>query len=409
MHTESLTLPGADGHALAASLELPADLTPRAYALFAHCFTCTRNIRAAVHIARALAERGIATLRFDFTGLGESEGEFADTTFSTNVDDIVAAARFLDREYDAPALLVGHSLGGAAVLQAAARIPSARAVATVGAPCEPGHVVEHFADRLDAIRREGQATVRLAGRPFTIRREFVEDLERTRMREVIAALGRPLLVLHAPDDDTVPMENAEHIFASARAPRSLVSLDGADHLLTRPDDARYVGALVAAWAQRYLPRDEDPATPAEPGWTVVSTGASGYTSYVATSRHRLVADEPVSVGGADLGPSPYELLGAALGACTGITLRMYADHKGWPLAGVTVSVHHERIHARDCETCETSEGRIDRFTRRIRLAGPLDAPQRARLLEIADRCPVHRTLRGEVDVVTEEDTREERS
>ncbi len=407
MHTETLTIPGAAGGGLAASLDLPADLTPRAYALFAHCFTCTRNIRAAVHVSRALAERGIATLRFDFTGLGESDGDFADTTFSTDVDDLVAAARFLEREYDAPALLVGHSLGGAAVLQAAARVPSARAVATIGAPCEPGHVVHHFAERLEEIRRQGEASVSLAGRPFTIRQAFVEDLERTRMRETIASLGRPLLVLHAPDDDTVPVENAERIFAAARPPRSFVALDGADHLLRREPDARYVGRLIAAWAERYLPVDESPSPTAEPGWTVVSTGASGYASYVAAGRHRLVADEPESVGGADLGPSPYDLLSAALGACTGMTLRMYADRKGWPLAAVTVRLRHERIHARDCETCEATEGRVDRITRRIRLAGPLEGAQRRRLLEIADRCPVHRTLRGEVDVTTTLDNEED--
>jgi len=399
MTTEVLTFPTASGQRLSARLELPPDLEPCAYALFAHCFTCTKNIRAAVQISRELALAGIATLRFDFTGLGESEGDFADTNFSSNVDDLVAAAAYLAEEYEAPRILVGHSLGGSAVIAAASRLPSVRAVATVGAPCEAAHVVSHFADRRAEIEERGKVEISLAGRPFTIRKDFVRDIEATRMEQKIAALDRALLVMHSPVDKIVGIENAQYIYQTARHPKSFVSIDGADHLLTRESDARYVGRVIATWAGRYL--DAASRSGVDAGWTVVHTGRAGYASPVTTGRHRLVSDEPESLGGADLGPSPYDLLNAALGACTGMTLRMYADRKKWPLEGVAVHLHHDTIHAHDCQACETEEGHVDHVVRKILLSGPLTDQQKSRLLEIADRCPVHRTLRSEVDIHTE--------
>jgi uncharacterized OsmC-like protein/alpha/beta superfamily hydrolase len=402
MALERVRFPGAHGGDLAGRLELPADGAPRAYALFAHCFTCTKNLKAIGNISQALAAEGIAVLRFDFTGLGESEGEFADTTFSSNVADLIAAADYLAQHHMAPALLIGHSLGGAAVLQAAAQIPAVRAVATIGAPCDPVHITHLIGDHIDQIAEHGVATVTLAGRSFTITRQFLEDLDEQRMQATIRNLKRPLLVLHSPIDQTVGIENAARIFQAAFHPKSFVSLDKADHLLSNPRDSRYAGTVIAGWAARFLDLDaEEPALPPPPaGAVVVRTGAAGYTSGVQIGRHRLIADEPHSVGGADLGPAPYDFLLAGLGACTGMTLRMYADRKQWPLEGVDVQLRHAKIHAADCADCETKASKIDRIERTIMLSGPLDAEQRARLLEIADRCPVHRTLHSEISIVT---------
>ncbi len=403
MPTERLEFEGSQGHRLAARLDRPLS-EPRAFALFAHCFTCSKDLVAARRIAQALAARGLAVLRFDFTGLGHSEGEFANTDFSSNVTDLVRAADHLRQHFRAPALLVGHSLGGAAVLAAAARIPEAKAVVTLGAPADPEHVAEIFGGCRDEIETRGEAEVTLAGRRFRIRREFLEDVAGQKLETAIAGLKRALLVLHGPLDNTVGIEHATRIFTAARHPKSFVSLDGADHLLSRREDAEYAGAVIAAWADRFLPRSEPAASgPVEPGEVRVRETREGrFTTEIQAGPHALRADEPPGVGGDDTGPTPYGLLLAALGACTSMTLRMYADRKGWPLERATVGLRHEKIHARDCEDCETREGRVDRIEREIALEGPLDAAQRARLLEIADRCPVHRTLHGEVSVRTRE-------
>jgi uncharacterized OsmC-like protein/alpha/beta superfamily hydrolase len=399
MPTIPLSFPGAQGGALAARLELP-DQPPRAFALFAHCFTCGKDLKAAHTISRALAAAGIAVLRFDFTGLGESAGDFADTTFASNVDDLVAAAAFLATAYQAPALLIGHSLGGAAVLQAAARLPDVRAVATIAAPSEPGHVARLLEHARPEIEARGCAMVRLAGRSFPITRAFLDDLDATRMQATIHELRRPLLVLHSPRDTIVGIDNAAQIYQAARHPKSFLSLDEADHLLSRHEDAAYAAELIAAWAGRYLGAPQPPPAAADEDGITVRIGAQGYTSTVRAGRHQLIADEPRAAGGADQGPSPYDYVLAGLGACTAMTLRMYADRKGWPLEGVTVRLRHDKIHAADCADCETREGRIDQIRRELALAGPLDAEQRARLLEIADRCPVHRTLLSEIAITT---------
>ncbi|MDH3197174.1 MAG: alpha/beta fold hydrolase [Candidatus Krumholzibacteria bacterium] len=401
MNAERLTFTNAQGLRLAAVLELPPDDAPAAYALFAHCFTCSKNVKAATHVARALAARGIATLRFDFAGLGESEGDFADTNLSSNVDDLVDAARFLEHEYDAPAILIGHSLGGAAVLQAAARIPSARAVATIGAPSEPAHVTHLFSHARPELEASGEVAVTLAGRSFVIKKQLVDDLEAARMRETVAGLGRALLVLHAPEDAVVGIDNAARIFAAAAHPKGFVSLDGADHLLSREADSRYAAEVIAAWASRFLPERAAAPEEASPhGAVTVHTGRGHYETDVHVRGHRFLADEPRKAGGTDTGPSPYELLLGALGACTGITLRMYADRKEWPMESVTVRLQHRKVHAKDCEDCESSSGYVDRIERVVTPVGPLSAEQRERLLEIADKCPVHRTLHSEVKVIT---------
>ena len=409
--SERLTIPpGGGGPALAARLDLPDAGEPVAYALFAHCFTCSKDLHAVRRIGAALAARGIGTLACDFTGLGHSEGAFEDTTFSTTVGDLVRAAEYLADVREGPQLLVGHSLGGAAVLAAALRVPTCRAVATVNAPCDPDHVRGLLTGSEGEIERAGSAEVSVGGRPFRIRREFLDDLESyAAMRERIAGLGRALLVFHAPQDRTVGVEQARHLFEAARHPKSFVSLDGADHLLTDPDDARYVADVLAAWAGRYLcPSPEEGEAPpagAASGYddprVRVHIGASGFRTEMSARGFSLVADEPQKVGGTETGPTPYDFLGMALGACTAMTLRMYADRKGLALDAVDVAVTHAKVHADDCAACETAEGSLDRLTRTIRLDGSLDDVERARLLEIADRCPVHRTLEGEVDVVTE--------
>jgi putative redox protein len=374
----------------------------RAFALFAHCFTCTKDVLAARRIAGGLAAAGVAVLRFDFTGLGSSEGDFANTSFSSNVEDLVCAADYLRSSYEAPVILIGHSLGGAAVLATASRIPEVKAVATIGAPADVAHVLHQFGGSLDQIRSEGEGEVRLAGRPFRIRRSFVEDAEGQRLEDHIRMLGRALLVMHAPRDEVVGIDNASRIFLAARHPKSFVSLDDADHLLTRRADARYVGAVLAAWASRYLPQSPmDAAAGVTDGTVRVrETGAGKFQQEITVGPHRWLADEPASAGGQDSGPSPYDLLVAALGSCTAMTLRLYADAKKLPLERVGVELRHEKIHAADCSECETREGKIDRIDRVLELEGPLDAAARQRLLEIADKCPVHRTLHGEVRVST---------
>jgi uncharacterized OsmC-like protein/alpha-beta hydrolase superfamily lysophospholipase len=400
MPAERFDFPNAGGERLAALLDMPAD-EPRAFALFAHCFTCGKDIRAAKRIAEGLTERGIAVLRFDFTGLGASEGEFANTNFSSNVADLVAAANHLRRTHRAPAILIGHSLGGAAVLAAAGEVPEARAVVTIAAPADPSHVTGLLKERVDEIRAHGEVEVTLAGRPFRIRREFLDDVAEQRLDARIGALRKALLVMHSPTDTIVGIDNASHIFLAAKHPKSFVSLDDADHLLSKRRDAVYVADVIAAWAERYLdmiPEAEEDADAAPGAVIVTETRRGKFQQLITADRHRFLADEPVAVGGLDSGPGPYDLLLAALGACTAMTLRLYADRKALPLERVAVRLAHSRIHAADCETCETKEGMLDRIDKEIAVEGPLDADARARLLEIAEKCPVNRTLKSEIDI-----------
>ncbi|MFT5464311.1 MAG: putative OsmC-like protein/pimeloyl-ACP methyl ester carboxylesterase [Planctomycetota bacterium] len=388
------------GARLAARIELPVG-EPRAWALFAHCFTCGKDIAAATRISRALCRRGFAVLRFDFTGLGSSEGDFANESFSSNLADLRAAADFLRKEYTAPSLLIGHSLGGAAVLAVAADIPEVRAVVTVAAPSDPSHVANLLQDDLQTIERDGKARVLIAGREFNIGREFIEDLKESKQVERIRGLKRALLILHSPQDEIVNIDHARRIYQAALHPKSFVTLDSADHLLSNRNDAEYVADLIAAWSSRYLPEsDSSGSTEVAEGLVRVVEQGGSFTQEIQAGKHTLTADEPLAVGGADLGPSPYDLLLSALGACTSMTLRMYANHKGWPLQGVSVELKHSKVHAEDCATCESDTGKIDRIERSIKIDGELDDTQRARLIEIADRCPVHRTLEGEKEILT---------
>jgi uncharacterized OsmC-like protein/alpha/beta superfamily hydrolase len=385
MPTETIRFAGHAGRELAARLDTPA-AAPRAYALFAHCFTCSKESKAAAFVAQALAGHGIATLRLDFSSL----------EFSSNLEDLLAAAAWLRAHRAAPQILAGHSLGGAAVLAVAARIPEARAVATIAAPFDPAHVAHLVKDPKPA---GDELEVTIAGREFRVAKSFFDELAGQKVGETLAALRKPLLVFHSPFDAVVDIDNASKIFLAAKHPKSFVSLDHADHLLTQREDAQYAAAVLAAWASRYLDVESVPAE-AVSGVRVAEAGEGRFAQLVTAGRHRLRADEPTAVGGDDSGPGPYDLLLASLGACTSMTLRMYAEQKKWPLARVTVDLKHDKVHAEDCAECETREGKIDRIERVLTLEGDLEDAQRARLLEIADKCPVHRTLHSEIWIET---------
>lgn len=412
--SERLEFMGSGGELLAARLDKPEG-TPLAYSLFAHCFTCSKDSPAASRISRGLTAKGIAVLRFDFTGLGESGGDFANATFSSNVEDLVRAADYLRTTAQAPQLLIGHSLGGAAVLAAAGSISEVRGVITIGAPSSPEHLERLFSASRGEIETAGEAQVSLAGRPFVIKKSFLDDIAEQPQRERIASLGRALMVFHAVTDDTVGIENAREIFEAAKHPKSFVSLDQADHLLTKPIDAAFVADMIGTWAQRYI----TPTTPEEVsgaiaaaksveekaneeiGAVVVSEVDGSFTQRATARQHAWAVDEPLSVGGKDTGPNPYELLLSALGACTSMTLRLYANRKSWDLGKISVALQHDRVHAVDCEECETTPGGIDRIVREITIEGDVDEQRKAALLEIANKCPVHRTLEADITIETD--------
>src|SRR5215475_1074911 len=404
VRTERIEFANANGEKLAAMIDLPLG-KPTAFALFAHCFTCGKDNLAAKRISERLAMCGIGVLRFDFTGLGMSEGEFANTHFSSNVNDLVAAADHLRKIGGAPAILIGHSLGGAAVIAAAHRIPDSRAVVTIAAPYDPAHVTGLFKEQIEKIREQGEVEVQLAGRPFRIKREFLDDVAEKKLEECLKNLRKALLIFQSPTDNIVGIENASHIFTTAKHPKSFVSLAGADHLLSQKSDAAYVANVIAAWVERYLDQPLAPGDAVETGTVLVrETGGGKFQQEISSGQHRFLADEPVKAGGLDSGPGPYDLLLAGLGACTSMTLRLYADIKKLPLERVSVRLTHNKIHAEDCLDCETKEGKIDRIDRNITLEGALGAEERKRLLEIADKCPVHRTLKSEIEIRTRETT-----
>ena len=410
MQFQKLRFKNPDGKQLDARLDLPLDEKPTAFAVFAHCFTCTKNFNAVVNINRALAIHGIAVLRFDFTGLGESEGDFSETSFSTNVADLVSAAEFLKDAYEAPRLLIGHSLGGAAVIQAAQRIPSVEAVSTIAAPSELTGLLRFIQGPLENLEKDGESTINISGTNFKIKKQFLEDLKRENMEEAIRALGKPLLIFHSPMDQVVSVDHAAKLFAAARHPKSFISLDRADHLLSRREDSLYVGSVLAAWASKYLKTADRKFVQPElsDNRVMARTGKIGFRTEIIANGHSLIADEPITAGGANSGPTPYDLLVSALGACTGMTLRVYADYRKLPLEAVIVRLSHQKIYAEDCQDCEDPKSKIDFIEREIELQGDLDQPSRQKMLEIANRCPVHKTLESRTRIVSklkEEDYR----
>ncbi len=400
MNLKKVSFSNKEGQTLNGRLELPVDQHPHNMVLFAHCFTCTKNLSAVKNISKGLTSNGFGVLRFDFAGLGESEGDFAETNFSGNVEDLIAAAEFLEKEYQAPSLLIGHSLGGAAVIYAAAKLQAVRAVATVGAPSDPSHLKHLLKSSIEEIRSYGKAVVNISGRDFTIKKQFLDDLEKNSLSDVLETLNKPVLIMHSPQDTIVGIKNAEKLYHYAHHPKSFISLDGADHLLSNKADSLYVGKTIASWAERYL-AVPDPADLKTSHQVVASLdNDDGFSTQIKAGKHNLVADEPEDFGGNDFGPSPYELVSAGLSACTVMTLQMYAKRKKWDLQNVKVHTSYGKVHAEDCAACESKNAKIDTFERQISLTGSLEADQKKRLLEIADKCPVHRTLESNSHIKT---------
>lgn len=401
MRSNKITFINSQGETLAARLDLPANQDPHNFAIFAHCFTCSKDFSAVRNVSRALASEGFGVLRFDFMGLGGSSGDFSETNFTSNVNDLVSASEFLAKEYRAPSLLVGHSLGGAAAIFAGNEIDSIEAVATIGAPSNPAHVQKQLGNKIDTIRSRGAAEVTLAGRPFTFKKQFLDDLESSSCVQAAKTLDKALLIMHSPQDDTVSIKNAEEIYLAAHHPKSFVTLDGSEHLLIDKENASYVGKIVAGWAARYIPKPEIQEITTTHQVVASLDSEDGFSTLLKLGNHHLKADEPERVGGNDYGPTPYELLAGSLSACTAMTIQMYAKRKEWHIENVEVHTSYSKTYAQDCETCpDDNSAKIDTFHREIKITSQLDERQLQRVLQIADKCPVHKTLHNETQVLT---------
>jgi putative redox protein len=399
MNYEKVNFKNANGDDLVGYLELPTNQVPHSFALLAHCFTCNKNFFSVKNISNALSAEGFGVLRFDFTGLGESEGDFSDSNFSGNVEDLIVAAEYLKEHYKAPELLIGHSLGGAAAIFAAQNIKEVKALATIGTPSTLKHVTHLLQDEIETIKSSGMASVTIGGRPFKIKKQFLDDLETRNLGTILAKLRKPILIMHSPEDSTVEIKNAEELYLAAKHPKSFISLSGADHLLSKKEDSNYAGELIGSWAKRYIEIIEVPL-PDSKHEVVARLGDKGFTTYMKAGHHDFIADEPISFGGKDFGPSPYDLISGALAACTSMTIQMYARKKKWALETVETHVNHLKTHALDCENCESPSAKIDTFHRDILLKGDLDEEQKLRILKIANRCPVHKTLEENAQIIT---------
>jgi len=399
MSSKKVTFKNKEGHNLYGNLELPVDQKPHNFALFAHCFTCNKNFFAVKNISDALTAKGFGVLRFDFTGLGESEGEFSDSNFSGNVEDLLAASEYLKIKYKSPSLLIGHSLGGAAVLFAAQKLPDVTAIATIGAPSSVKHVQHLIESNLNEITSNGMARVNIGGRPFNIKKQFLDDLKKQELIKIVPELGKSLLILHSPQDTIVGIKNAEELYKAAKHPKSFVSLNGADHLLSKKEDSLYAGEIIGSWAHRYLeiPKVSTLKTKHD---VVAFLGDEGFTTQIKAGNHFFLADEPEEVGGNNFGPTPYDLVSAGLAACTSMTVQMYAKRKGWKLEQVETHVNYSKEHAIDSQKPEDVSAKIDTFKRDLIIKSDLDEKKIQRLLEIANKCPVHKTLHSTTQIIT---------
>ena len=399
MQKLKVSFKNSDSKELKGVLELPTNTQPSNFILFAHCFTCNKNFHAPSNISKTLASKGYGILRFDFTGLGDSEGEFENTNFSSNVEDLVAAAEFLKKEYQAPSIIIGHSLGGAAALFASKKLESVECMVTINAPSNLSHVQKHFESSLDEIEKEGFANIKIGGRSFKIKKQFINDLRKNQDASALKDIRKSLLIMHSPQDEIVSINHAEELYKTAWHPKSFVSLDGADHMLSNKADSEYVGAVIAAWAGKYIKGPKTPELETDHE-VMANLGATGFTTQIIAGKHHLVADEPIKVGGSDLGPNPYELVSSGLAACTSMTIQMYARRKKWEISNVETHVSYSKKHAEDCENCENDMAKIDSFEREISIKGDLDEKQLKRLMEIADKCPVHKTLSSRAQIIT---------
>ncbi|WP_026969776.1 bifunctional alpha/beta hydrolase/OsmC family protein [Algoriphagus terrigena] len=400
MKIQNLSFPNASGEQLSARLYLPLDEVPRFYTVFAHCFTCSKNFKAVTNISATLSQLGVAVLILDFTGLGESDGDFEEGGFSSNVSDLITASQFLEENYEAPKLIIGHSLGGAAVIFAAARLDSIQAVVTIGAPSQPDHVKRLFSDELDSIKEDGKAKVDIGGKPFTLSQEFLKDFESQNLLELLHGMRKAFLFMHSPQDRVVDISNAAELYQAAFHPKSFVTLDGSDHLLSDEKESRYAGEVISTWSKKYLPTEVSENN-VKGHQVKVRLAGDSYTTEVMTPFHHLIADEPESVGGKNLGPTPYDLLMASLGTCTAMTLKMYADRKGWVLKEINVYLNHERVHQQDSESVDSSQNAmLSKFTRWLEVKGDVTEEMKQKMLEIADKCPVHKTLHEPIKVET---------
>lgn len=400
MNLKKIEILNKQGEKLAAKLQLPTSQKVLQYALFAHCFTCNKNLTAIKHITRALNQSGIGVLTFDFTGLGDSEGSFEETNFSSNIEDLISVSDYLKDNLKAPELIIGHSLGGAAAIVASSRIDSIKAVATIGAPSSTTHVSHLFSEDIEKIKSNGVAEVSIGNRPFTVKKQFLKDIESNNLKNILSKNSKPILILHSPIDETVGINNAAELYQTAHHPKSFISLDTANHLLTDSADSLYAGQMIANWATRYIDTTTDEKISSNQQVAIRLQHDGGFTTEIKSGNHFLLADEPESVGGNNLGPSPYDLVLSGLGACTAMTLKMYADRKKWDLGEINIELNHSKDYAKDCETCENGNSKIDIIEKVIYISGDLDEKQKARLLEIADKCPVHKTLHSEVKVET---------
>lgn len=402
MRNKKLEIKNSKGYKLNARLELPANQKPSYYAIFAHCFTCSSSLKAVRNISKTLTANGFGVVRFDFTGLGRSEGSFAESHIGANISDLNDVHSYMTKHYEAPSLLVGHSLGGAAAIIAGSMIGDIKAIATVGTPSSVEHTTRLFSHLPEEIVDKGEINVNIGGRPFVINKEFVDNFSKTNLLETVEKLRKPLLIMHGPFDRMVGIENAQELFVHAKHPKSFVSLDKADHLLTQEEDSRYAGQVIGSWVKRYLAPKENRMLEPKGEQLVghLDLENDNFTTSIQTAKHSLIADEPEKVGGDDFGPSPYELLNASLAACTAMTLKMYANRKKWDLKEVYVYLSHSKQHVSDMNDDQTNSSYLDVLTKKLSFEGDLTEEQKMRLKEIASRCPVHRTLEADIKIET---------